>query len=228
MIKLQIYIAVIFLSSSYNKTGVYAFITSPSSITTLTSPPSLITAKQKRISHDSISSQLFAINNNDGDDGNDTDNNKINNDWVSSRLRRADFEEIQRDIILCSCFVLGRYLIYDISTGAKVVAGFDSQDIIWLSGTLSSAALLGIYWTAAGLLTRLFETTRGISSLSLMANLVNIAMCCPLWIATEHFLRFGPSDSDIGGSTLDQSIANGFLGLTIFMTGMKTITSDWR
>ena len=184
-----------------------------------------MTAK-KRISHDSISI-LFAINNNDDDDGNDTDNNKINNDWVSSRLQRADFEEIKRDIILCSCFVLGRYFIYDISTGAKVVAGFDSQDIIWLTGTLSSAALLGIYWTVAGLfLTRLFETTRGISSLSLMANLVNIAMCCPLWIATEHFFHFGPSD--IGGSTLDQSIANGFLGLTIFMTGMKTITSDWR
>ena len=77
-----------------------------------------------------------------------------------------------------------------------------------------------------GTIILLFETTRGISSLSLIANLVNIAMCCPLWIATEHFLHFGPSD--IGGSTLDQSIANGFLGLTIFMTGMKTITSDWR
>ena len=184
----------------------------------------MITANQKRISHDSISSQLFGINNNDDDDIDTDDNNGNNDDLISSRLRRADFEEIKRDIILCSCFVLGRYFIYDISTGAKVVAGFDSQDIIWLSGTLSSAALLGIYWTAAGLLTRLFEA-RG-SSLSLIANLVNIAMCCPLWIATEHFLHFGPSD--IGGSTLDQSIANGFLGLTIFMTGMKTITSDWR
>jgi hypothetical protein len=166
----------------------------------------LITAKQKRISHDSISSQLFGINNNDDDDNDTDDNNGNNDDWIASRLRRADFEEIQRDIILCVCFVLGRYLIYDISTGAKVVAGFDTQDIIWLTGTLSSSALLGIYWTMAGLfLTRLFET-RG-SSLSLVANLVNIAMCCPLWIATEHFLHFGPSD--IGGSTLDQTIANG-------------------
>lgn len=204
-------------------------ITSPSlsSISTLTSPPSLITAKQKRISHDSISSKLFGINNNDDDDKDTDDNNGNDDDWISSRLQRADFEEIQRDILILTCFVLGRYFIYDISTGAKVVAGFDTQDAIWLTGTLSSATLLGIYWTIAGLfLTRLFETTRGISSLSLIANLVNIAMCCPLWIATEHFLHFGPSD--IGGSTLDQSIANGFLGLTIFMTGMKTITSDWR
>ena len=225
MIKLLMYIAAIFLLSTYSKSGVYAFIISPSSIRTLTSPPSLVTAKQKRI-HDSISSQLFGINNNDDDDIDTDDNNGNNDDWITSRLQRADFEEIQRDIILTSCFVLGRYFIYDISTGAKVVAGFDTQDAIWLTGTLSSATLLGIYWTLAGLLTRLFETTRGISSLSLIANLVNIAMCCPLWIATEHFFHFGPSD--IGGSTLDQSIANGFLGLTIFMTGMKTITSNWR
>jgi len=76
------------------------------------------------MSHDSISILLFGINNNDDNNNsnNKDDNNGNNDDWITSRLQRADFEEIQRDIILCSCFVLGRYFIYDISTGAKVVA----------------------------------------------------------------------------------------------------------
>eukprot|EP00578_Thalassiosira_sp_NH16_P028086 CAMPEP_0181090022 /NCGR_PEP_ID=MMETSP1071-20121207/7612_1 /TAXON_ID=35127 /ORGANISM="Thalassiosira sp., Strain NH16" /LENGTH=264 /DNA_ID=CAMNT_0023172005 /DNA_START=86 /DNA_END=880 /DNA_ORIENTATION=+ len=162
------------------------------------------------------------VNNNDGKDQNNSLTGGIV-DWISYRLERADFFEIRRDIILVTCFVLGRYLVYDISTGSKLVPGFDIQDIVWLSGTMSSAALLGLYWTAAGLLTRLFET-RG--AISLPANAVNIAMCCPLWIASEHFLQFGPAD--IGGRTLDASVANGFVGLTSFMAVMKTLTMDWR
>lgn len=174
---------------------------------------------------------LFARNNPD-DDGKNQDHNKDkdeNNpaagtvDWIRSRLERADVFEIRRDVILISCFVLGRYFLYDVTTGQKLVAGFDINDIIWLTGTVSSAALLGLYWTAAGLLTRLFET-RGATSLP--ANAVNIAMCCPLWIATEHLLQFGPPD--IGGPTLDASVANGFVGLASFMAVMKTVTLDWR
>lgn len=165
---------------------------------------------------------LFASNNDDDDGKND--NPIISR--LQRRLQRADFSDIQQDVILVSCFVLGRYFLHDITTGEKLVPGFDIQDIVWLSGTLSSAALLGLYWTAAGLLTRLFETRGATLPLILTANAVNIAMCCPLWIASEKYFQFGPPD--IGGPTLGASIANGFLGLASFMAVIKTITLDGR
>mmetsp|Transcript_34654 Transcript_34654/g.62402 ORF Transcript_34654/g.62402 Transcript_34654/m.62402 type:complete len:265 (+) Transcript_34654:86-880(+) len=176
---------------------------------------------------------LFASNNDDNDDGkNDNRNNNNNEDkdenpitsQLQRRLQRADFSEIQKDVILVSCFVLGRYFLHDITTGEKLVPGFDIQDIVWLTGTLSSAALLGLYWTAAGLLTRLFEIRGATLPMILTANAVNIAMCCPLWIASEKYFQFGPPD--IGGPTLGASIANGFLGLASFMAVIKTTTLD--
>ena len=217
MIKLLIYVVVAFLISTESTFSIYAFTTASSSSRVIS--PSIIRTTLQRNKRTDRSLLLFA-NKNDDDDDNNKENN---NNWISARLERADFSEIRRDVILCTCFVLGRYFIYDVTTGAKLVPGFvfDTQDAIWLTGTLSSAALLGIYWTAAGLLTRLFET-RG----SVQANAVNIAMAVPIWISTEHFLHFGPPN--IGGSTLDASVANAFLGLAIFMAVTKTITSDWR
>lgn len=215
MMKLLTYGVVAFLISTESTFSVCAFTTA--SLSSRVISPSIIRTTLQRNKRTDRSLLLFANKNNDDDDN----NKEYNNNWISARLERADFSEIRRDVILCTCFVLGRYFIYDVTTGAKVVPGFDAQDAIWLTGTLSSAALLGIYWTAAGLLTRLFET-RG----SALANAVNIAMAGPIWISTEHFLHFGPPN--IGGSTLDASVANGFLGLSLFMAVTKTITSDWR
>lgn len=158
-------------------------------------------------------------NNNDNGDNEKEDAGNIM-DAITKRLERADFSEIRRDAILVTCFVLCRYFVHDMTTGTKMVPGFEIQDVVYLTGTFSSAALLGLYWTAAGLLTRTFESS------SLLANAVNIAACCPLWIATEHLLHFGPPD--IGGPTLDASVANGFVGLASFMAIMKTLTRDWR
>ena len=163
-------------------------------------------------------------NNNNDNKEDYTDDNYSTKNWIMTRLEQADLVEVRRDLMLTTCFVLGRYFVYDITTGIKIVPGFDIQDLLWLSGTLSSATLLGIYWTVAGLLTRLFETKS--SSTNLIANAVNIAMCCPIWIASEHYFHFGPKD--VGGATLDISIANGFIGLSVFIAAIKTITSDWR
>jgi len=182
---------------------------------------------------------LFSGENSDDDDGNNNNknnkNNKNNNGdkneekeagityAITQRLEQADPSEIRRDAILVTCFVLCRYFLHDISTGEKLVPGLEIQDIVYVTGTFSSAALLGLYWTAAGLLTRSFERSGGSS---LLANAVNVAACCPLWIATEHLFGFGPLD--IGGATLDASVANGFVGLASFMAIMKTVTRDWR
>lgn len=45
--------------------------------------------------------------------------------------------------------------------------------------------------------------------------LVNVALSCPIWIATEHFFDFGPSN--IGGATMGASIAAGFTQLACTM-----------
>jgi len=60
----------------------------------------------------------------------------------------------------------------------------------------------------------------------LVANAVNVAMCCPLWIALEHALEFGPVD--VGGVTLDATIVNGWVGLTLFVGVVKSLTKDWQ
>eukprot|EP00527_Entomoneis_sp_CCMP2396_P002781 CAMPEP_0198147044 /NCGR_PEP_ID=MMETSP1443-20131203/33120_1 /TAXON_ID=186043 /ORGANISM="Entomoneis sp., Strain CCMP2396" /LENGTH=201 /DNA_ID=CAMNT_0043811197 /DNA_START=240 /DNA_END=845 /DNA_ORIENTATION=+ len=195
-------------------------IKTPTPMPTCTSRPTTRADAAAHVTRCSLSNN----NNNDNGDKNEEKDAGIM-DAIIQRVEQADFFEIRRDAILVTCFVLCRYFIHDITTGEKLVPGFEIQDIVYVTGTFSSAALLGLYWTAAGLLTRSFESGSGSYS-SLLANAVNVAACCPLWIATEHLLGFGPLD--IGGPTLDASVANGFVGLASFMAVMKTLTRDWR
>ena len=238
--------------------GVHAFVAAPAIISRPCFAPAIKGKKNNNIilspslsSLSSASSRAaapangkrlvqFASNKNDDCENEDikgNNNNSRSNEgdesnplerWITSRIQRANLSSIRRDVILTSCFVLGRYFVYDVLTGQKITPGFDVQDLVYLSGTLSSAALLGVYWTAAGLfLTRLFETRGGQGGGSeAIANAVNIAMCCPAWIATEHALHFGPSN--VGGPTLDAAVANGFVGLAVFMAVMKSATYDWE
>jgi len=166
-----------------------------------------------------------------GDDDDDNDDNllNINLDWISKRINRADIIIIRNDAFIITFYVLCRFLIYNITTGTKIAPGFDIQDAIWLSGTLSSATVLVTYWTVAGLLSRSFQSSysdRSDDNISTYQTLVNVALCCPIWLATEHLFHFGPSD--IGGDTLSISIATGFIGLGSFMALAKTLINIRR
>lgn len=152
---------------------------------------------------------------------NKNDDNEVSS-WINTRLERANFLEIRRDVTLTACFVLCRFLLYDIATGAKTVPGWELQDIVLLTGTASSAIVLATYWTIAGLLTRSFET----SEFRPISTLVNVALCCPAWLATEHLFEFGPSD--IGGTTLDEAVVQGFVGLSSAMLLGRALTSRWQ
>lgn len=157
---------------------------------------------------------------------NGSDNTDSSTSWLERRLQKADFMEMRRDAVLVSCFVLSRFLVYDILTSSKVTPGWVVQDVVWLTGTFSSATVLVIYWTMAGLLSKSFETSgSSTASYGPVQVLVNVALCCPIWLATEHFLQFGPSN--IGGDSLGQAIATGFLGLAAFMTLARALTSGW-
>ena len=154
-------------------------------------------------------------NNNDGND---------DFEFLKRRLERANFGEIANDAILVTCFVLLRFLVYDVTTGTKIVPGWEVQDVIWLTGTLSSATVLVTYWTIAGLLSRSFESSAANSSP--FQSIINVVLCCPIWIATEHWLQFGPPN--ISGSTLSGAIATGFVSLATWMVLVRTLTSRSR
>jgi hypothetical protein len=174
---------------------------------------------------------LFSNNNNDDDD--EQENNNGNNNIMSflqQRLDQADILEIRSDTTLVVCYVLCRFLIYDITMNPpKQVPGWEVQDWIWLTGTFSSACVLAMYWTVAGLLSRSFEsnaTAPTSTEMVLLKTLVNTALCGPIWVATEHLLKFGPTD--IGGPSLEIAIGTGFFGLASFMTLTKALTSTLR
>ena len=168
----------------------------------------------------------------DDDDKDDPNITNVNNKpigkeeeefFLVQRFQKADFLEIRRDAVLVTCFVLSRFLVYDILTSTKATPGWVIQDVVWLTGTFSSAVVLVVYWTIAGLLSRTFETTRPYGPVQV---LVNVALCCPIWLATEHLFGFGPAN--IGGETLAQAIATGFLGLASFMALSRALTTDWE
>lgn len=157
--------------------------------------------------------QLLSQNKNNNDNGDDDRKNSPLK-WAAKRVKKADPFGIRRDVILCAAFVFGRFWIYEMFHSYSTEFGMQDigmQNVVYLSGTLSSASVLAIYWTIAGYLTLGFETRSKNSDYNPLQILVNVAVCCPVWIATEHALRFGPSD--IGGATLGVSIVTGFAGL---------------
>lgn len=137
---------------------------------------------------------------------------------IEEPLRRswssASKQEVRADATLASCYVLCRFLVYDLSTGLKPQPYISLQDIVLLSGTFSSAAVLSLYYVAAGLLTRSYEGgSRGIGGTidgRLLRAVVNVALCVPPWLVTEHSLGFGPID--IGGDTMARTISSAFGG----------------
>jgi hypothetical protein len=170
-------------------------------------------------------------NNNEEEENNNSNNNNNNMSFLQQRLAQADILEIRSDTTLVVCYVLCRFLIYDITMNPlKQVPGWEVQDWIWITGTLSSACVLAMYWTVAGLLSRSFESNTSSTStgmeMVLLQTLVTTALCGPIWVATEHLLKFGPTD--IGGPSLEIAIGTGFLGLASFMTLTKALTSTLR
>mmetsp|Transcript_3756 Transcript_3756/g.10669 ORF Transcript_3756/g.10669 Transcript_3756/m.10669 type:complete len:256 (+) Transcript_3756:100-867(+) len=188
-------------------------------------------------------SQLSNSNNDDDNNNNSNINSFFDLELLSRRFERADKIEMRNDASLVACYVLCRFLVYDITSGAKIEPGWNMQDFIWLSGTFSSATVLVVYYTIAGLLSRSFEQqdfmvrswttldddpsdSDDVTSSSIVRALVNVALCCPVWLATEHLFGFGPPD--IGGNTLSVAVATGFIGFGSFMALAKTLTAGMR
>jgi hypothetical protein len=174
-------------------------------------------------------------NNNENNDGKENENENNGSDGpldfelLSRRFNKADKTEIRNDATLVACYVLCRFLVYDITSGAKIEPGWEVQDWIWLTGTFSSATVLVVYYVTAGLLSRTYEANTSFAAFGpppVLRTLINVALCCPVWLATEHLLGFGPAN--IGGDTLAVSVATGFVGLGSFMALAKILTAGIR
>ena len=227
----------VFCGSEWSGIGTDAF-TTLSTQTRLHSPPATREAAEPMRQSPSVlglSNSNNNSNNNNNKNNNSNNNNKNNGsnpfdlDLLARRFERADKREIRNDATLVACYVLCRFLIYDVTSGTKIQPGWEIQDWIWLTGTFSSATVLVVYYVIAGLLSRTYEvnTTFAVFGPSpVVRTLVNVALCCPVWLATEHLLGFGPAD--IGGDTLAIAVATGFVGFGSFMALAKTLTAGMR
>ena len=148
--------------------------------------------------------------------------------FLSDRIQNADPLEIRLDATLASIYVFCRFLIFDITTGAKDHPGWELKDVIWLLQTTSSAIVLATLWTGAGLLTGMFEDTR--YEVNVQKVIGTAAIAAPIWLALE--VQFGWPPSGIlyaeGSDDLLTLILTGSLGLCTVMLLNKYLTSGWR
>lgn len=144
------------------------------------------------------------------------------NKVVIRRFNRANKIEVRNDATLAASHVLCRFLAYDIPLSVnRITPGWEMQDVVWLTGTLSSATVLVLFYVVAGLLTRTYDVDFQTTPPPPVKSLVNVALCCPAWLLTEHLLGYGPAD--IAGNSFGSAIGTGLVGLGLFMAVGKTI-----
>lgn len=149
------------------------------------------------------------------------------NRLVARRFNRANKIEIRNDAILAASFVHGRFLAYDIPLSVnRITPGWELQDIVWLTGTLSSATILVLCYVVAGLLTRTYDVDVPTGPPPAARALVNVALSCPSWLLAEHLMGYGPAD--IAGNTFGCALKTGLVCLGLFMAVGKTISTDMR
>jgi len=149
--------------------------------------------------------------------------------FLTDRIQNADPLEIRLDATLASVYVLCRFLIFDLTTGAKDHPGWEFKDVLWLLQTFSSAILLATLWTGAGLLTRIFEG--GNSYEVRVWNIIaTVVVAAPIWLLME--IQFGWPPAGLlfaeGTDDLVTLVSTGSVGLCSVMLLGKYFTSGWR
>lgn len=159
--------------------------------------------------------------------------------WLTERLARADWWEVRSDATLVACYVLARFLMYDVATGVKSMPGWELDDWIRILSTMSSAVVLAGWWTVTGLVvTQSFEVnsdgydddreySSGKSINRLILTLVHVMIASPLWLMSEQILHFGPPGMDRQYYSADVYLVTG-LGLASVMVLAKATTTNWR
>ena len=148
--------------------------------------------------------------------------------FLTDRIQNADPLEIRLDATLASIYVLCRFLIFDITTGAKDHPGWEFKDVLWLLQTSSSAILLAALWTGAGLITRIFED--GSYEVNILKVLGTVVLAAPIWLLLE--IQFGWPPAGLlyaeGADDVITLVLTGSVGLCSVMLLGKYLTSGWR
>ena len=188
----------------------------PSSILTTTTPPVLPLFDKDPLSS-SESESSFSERNNQDDD-----NEPPLFESLASRWNAADPWEIRSDATVVSCHTLARFLAYDMTTPIKPVPGYEVEDVIALLDTFTSCVVLASLWTAAGLVTRLFENSNNGGDEAEWGRLVQTtALAAPPWLLLEYALGWPAFDSNSGA----ERFILGFLGLLATMSLARLVSS---
>ena len=138
--------------------------------------------------------------------------------------QRVDWLQVRLDATVLSIYALGRWIVYDIASGAKAVPGFDLPDIIAISECFSSAILLSLVWTVIGivvteeLLLPSEETEPSTNTQErLFPLLVTVLISTPAWLLSESLLGFVPPGADAPDEIALLTTTIG-LGATIWAT----------
>lgn len=150
--------------------------------------------------------------------------------WLA-RWEAADILEIRLDATLVTCHVLARFLCYDLTLPAKDVPGLNIADVIALLHTFSSAALLCLLWTAAGLIVRLFENVEDFEKIAKA-----VILAAPIWILLEQVLGWSCTVDTVSMQTgymtsLDvmlEQVSLGVVGLLATMTLSRLVPKMLR
>ena len=175
-----------------------------------------------------------------------TDNNKNDQQqsWLSSIFHHTSSLEMRLDATLVSIYVLARFLVYDIASGAKDIPGLDIQDWVRILSAVSSAIILSGCWSLCGLVvTNSFqvqqeeenEQDQGKAIIpiddylrTVTLTLVNTALSIPIWFLLERAFNFGPPGFDLRDYSSIEVLLSTGLGLAVTMIVAKTTTNGWK
>lgn len=135
------------------------------------------------------------------------------------RWEAADKLEVRLDATVVSCHTLARFLSYDMTLPPKEVPGFEIADIVMILDTITSAVILSIFWTLAGLWSQMFE--KEADDWGRMVQTASLA--APPWLILE--LLFGWPAAE---GSLVERIFLGTLGLLATMSLSRLVARYLR
>lgn len=151
-------------------------------------------------------------------DGNN-ENHEDSSNFLMNRWKAADTLEIRLDATVAMCHTLARFLSYDMTLTPKETPSWEVADIVMLINTFTSALVLALFWTVAGLITNLFEASDKTdwSKVTLTALLA-----APSWLFLELMLGWPAAEG-----AADERILLGTLGVWGTMCLGRVVSSLW-
>jgi len=147
-----------------------------------------------------------------------------------SLLQNTDLLEVRLDATLCAIFGMARFLLYDLTLPRKEIPVMEIVDVVAVLDAFSSAAVLALLWSIAGVAIGLFETTNSKHDiddsydLTLLIQLMGTtAFSVPLWIFIEKLCHW-PVSAGLDGASLLYAMLLSSLGVLGTMLIGRTLS----